>query len=164
VEGKGIAVLAVIGLIVTGSLIWIADSTLFQKKKRDRYLIPDGYAGWLCVVHGVSNGFPLPIEDGYRIVKFPSTGVVETSSEGMPGEGFKDQYYYYSKSGQLRPLDVGKEMGGGYTTTYTERPQLFEVHFWISRDARADYHKFVESVPFSLQKCGPFESYRPQSG
>lgn len=155
--------LAVIGLVVLGFLIWVADLTLFKREKRNRYLIPEGYAGWLCVVYGDTSAAPLPIEDGYRVVKFPPTGVVQTSSGSMPGKGFEDQHYYYSHGDQVHPLDNGKEMGGGYTTTDIKRPQLFEEHFWISRDARADYHKYVESAPFSLRKCGPFESYSQQS-
>ena len=38
--------------------------------KRNLYLIPEGYHGWLCTTFLAAGKPPLPVEDGYRVVKF----------------------------------------------------------------------------------------------
>jgi hypothetical protein len=95
--------------------------------KRHRYLIPEGYAGWLCVSYKVAGAADLATEDGFRIVRFPSTGVVETSFEGLPGT-YKDEFYYYSTT-ERRTLNVGREMGGGYTVAKAEMPDRYTFKF-----------------------------------
>lgn len=122
--------------------------------KRHRYLIPENFAGWLCVSYKVAGAADLPTEDGFRVVRFPSTGVVETSFEGLSGK-YKDEFYYYS-GGERRPLDVGREMGGGYTVAKAETPDRYTFKFWVSRDARADHEQYVNGKPDS---CGPFPGY-----
>src|SRR2546426_5237374 len=63
--------------------IVIAVASLGCSRPRDRYLIPDGYAGWLCISYGVSGAPGLPMEDDFRLVVFPPSGIVETSSPGL---------------------------------------------------------------------------------
>src|SRR2546425_12462112 len=121
-------------------------------RKRDRYLIPDGYAGWLCISYGVGGAPELPWDGGFRLVVFPPSGVVVTSSAGLPGEGYTDQYHYYAETTR-RTLDVSKELGGGYTEASTDRPEQFTLKFWVSRDAKADYPAYVKE---HTQQCGPF--------
>jgi hypothetical protein len=136
--------------ISIGSLFWLDAHT----PKRNRYLIPVGFAGWLCVSYKIPGAASLPIEDGFRVIRFSATGVVETSDEGLPGK-YKDELYYYAPEGRLESLGEG-EMGGGHTEAKVEIPDQYTMKFWVSRDAKADHSKYVENKP---QGCGVFPGY-----
>lgn len=133
----GIA-LGTLAALVVGIALFIDAQT----PKRNRYLIPQGYAGWLCVTYKIVGAADLPVEDGFRVVRFPATGSVETLFEGLPGK-YKDEFYYYSAA-ERQKLDVGREMGGGYTVAKAEAPDRYTFKFWVSRDARSDYEKYVQ--------------------
>lgn len=145
--GVALGTLAVIGI---GIAVFL-DAAM---PKRHRYLIPEGYAGWLCVTYKIPGTADLPTEDGFRVVRFPSTGIVETSFEGLPGK-YKDEFYYYSKA-ERRALDVGREMGGGYTVAKAEAPDRYTSKFWVSREARVDHDRYVNG---KADNCGPFPGY-----
>ncbi|MCD8548447.1 MAG: hypothetical protein LRY38_08565 [Aeromonadaceae bacterium] len=120
--------------------------------KRDRYLIPEGYAGWLCVTYSVAGAPPLKFEDGFRLVKFSPSGVVATSTEGMPGK-YKDEFWFY-EGNRLRQMNIEKEMGGGYTVAKPEDPGHFTVMFWVSQNAKAQQPLQAQG---KLNNCGPSE-------
>src|SRR5258708_427830 len=86
-----------LGLLSLSLILLLAlTSSTCQKPARraNRYLIPDGYVGWVRVDYKINDALALPIEDGYYLIKFPPTGRVQTSI-GME-EGYAlDQYYYY---------------------------------------------------------------------
>jgi hypothetical protein len=67
-----------------------------------RFLIPEGYSGWVRVEFEVSGAPPLPEEADQSVVKFPAEGKFKTSSPEQYGWA-NDSYYFYSGS-QLRPL------------------------------------------------------------
>lgn len=73
-----------------------------QNRRPDRYLIPEGYVGEVSVQYGVKGAPPLPIEDGFHLIKFPSSGILKTSNGIEYGWG-KDEYYYY-RGAKRRPL------------------------------------------------------------
>ncbi len=73
----------------------------------------------------------------------------------MPGK-YKDEFYYYSTS-ERRAFDVSREMGGGYTVAKAETPDRYTFKFWVSRDARTDYEKYVNG---KSDACGPFPGYK----
>jgi len=143
--------------LVLGIVISLA--TFGCTRPRDRYLIPEGYAGWLCIAYGVRGAADLPAEDDFRLAVFPPSGVVETSSPGLPGEGYRDQYFYYGGS-QRRALAVSKELGGGFTEASVQRPEQFTSKFWVSRDAKVDFPVYVAGKPV---ECGPFKNYQPRA-
>jgi hypothetical protein len=130
-----------------------------DRPKRNLYLIPEGYAGWLGISYGIANAPELEIESGYRVIRFSNNGFVETASLGIPGEGFEDQFYYYNGS-KRRPVDIAKELGGG--GTFQERNSVgtnrFTLQFWISRNAKADFEKYVKDKPVQY---GQFKDYVP---
>ena len=82
-----------------------------QQRQPVRYLIPEGYVGWVRIEFRVKEALALPVEDGYYICKFPPNGHVQTSSDIEYGVA-KDEYYYYSNS-NLRPLAITGWDGGG---------------------------------------------------
>ncbi len=93
---------------------------------------------------------PLEIESGYRIVKFPDSGIIETSSEAMSGE-YQDEYWFYSKEG-FRKLDTENELGGGYSVAKSEYPSRITSMFWVSKSAKIQQPIYSASNPY---QCGP---------
>ncbi|KQC06500.1 MAG: hypothetical protein APR54_07150 [Candidatus Cloacimonas sp. SDB] len=66
-----------------------------NKPKRDRFLIPDKFVGMVSVYYEVQGAEPLKMEDGYRLVVVPNSGIVRTSSEAIGGK-LHDEYWLYS--------------------------------------------------------------------
>ncbi|HYL82813.1 MAG TPA: carboxypeptidase regulatory-like domain-containing protein [Candidatus Angelobacter sp.] len=77
-----------------------------------RFLVPDGYVGWLLLNYEVKGAEPVPIEDGIQVYKFPFSGALETSSTG-PQRGAGDEYFYYSSDGALREIPADYRNGKG---------------------------------------------------
>lgn len=67
-----------------------------------RFLIPEGYTGWVRVEFEVAGAPPLPVESGQTVAKLPPTGVLSTSSPEQYGWA-EDTYYFYSQNG-IRPV------------------------------------------------------------
>lgn len=87
-------------------------SVACQKQRRpSRYLIPEGYVGWVRIDFNINGAPPLPIEDGYFLFKFPASGRIQTSSDMEYGWA-NDEHHYYS--GDTRtPLNESGWGGGG---------------------------------------------------
>jgi hypothetical protein len=62
-----------------------------------RFLIPEGYVGWVRVDFDVPTAPPLTIEKGYYIFKFPKSGRLQTSSSDSV-ESRRNQFFYYSET------------------------------------------------------------------
>ncbi len=105
----GVAGLTAIGLIAFG--VWIGVSMRQASRPPSRYLIPDGYVGWVRVEYDVSGAPPLPVEDGRFLLKFPAKPFLQTSSPERFGWA-KDEFFYYRDSTQ-RPLAQTGRGGGG---------------------------------------------------
>lgn len=71
-----------------------------------RFLIPEGYVGWIRVDFDVSNAPQLPIEDGFYIFKFPESGRLQTSSSDVV-ESRRNEFHYYSTEGSYKLKVVG---------------------------------------------------------
>ncbi|HEX5708275.1 MAG TPA: hypothetical protein VFX96_13310 [Pyrinomonadaceae bacterium] len=79
-----------------------------KQRRPSRYLIPDGFVGWVKIYYKVKDAPPLPFEDGAYLFKIPASGVLKTSSSMEYGWA-SDEYFYYSDDAR-RPL---KETGWG---------------------------------------------------
>lgn len=124
-----------------------------ERAKRERYLIPDGYSGWLCITYGVPEAQPLPMEDGFRLVKFEQSCTIVTSSAQMPGHDYYDEFYFYS--GNTRRLLRNNELGGGYTVSQEKsKTPSITYKFWVSKNVSEDYQLYVKGKDSS---CGPFK-------
>jgi len=77
-----------------------------------KFLIPEGYVGWLRVEYDVECFPPIPVEDGVRIFRFTDAKVLETSSP-MPGDAAERQYFYYAADGSERDLAADYRAGNG---------------------------------------------------
>jgi hypothetical protein len=77
-----------------------------------RYLIPDGYIGWVVVSYNEPTTPPLPVVKGEIVCKFPVGSVLRTSSALESGWA-KDEFFYYSVDGSLHRLKDTSWGGGG---------------------------------------------------
>jgi len=71
----------------------------YQRRIPDRYILPDGYTGWVKLDYIVKDAPPLPIEDGYRVVRFSADGYAETSSESL--RGWASDRFEYANGDEL---------------------------------------------------------------
>jgi len=51
----------------------------------DRWIIPEGHRGWIKIDYLVKSAPELPIQDGHRIIRFPDSGYLQTSSAQLDG-------------------------------------------------------------------------------
>jgi len=71
-----------------------------------RFLIPEGYRGWVRVEFEIPGAPALPMEAGHAVLKIPPSGSLTTSSHEQYGWA-RDSYFVYSNSG-MRPIpDTG---------------------------------------------------------
>jgi hypothetical protein len=108
-----------------------------QQKTRQpsRYLIPDGYVGWVKIIFRKSDAPALPVEDGHYLLKIPPSGSLETSSEIEYGVASGDDYFYYCGDTRRKLESTGWGGGGMVWGEYNgssgnnERTELHEGFF-----------------------------------
>jgi hypothetical protein len=93
-------------VLLTGLGLWLGMSIRNSTHRSSRFLIPEGYTGWIRIEFEVQGAPPLPMEGGQYVLKIPSDGVLRTSSTEQYGWA-KDQYYYYSAQGVRTLQDSG---------------------------------------------------------
>jgi len=84
--------------LAVGLASWIAFALRGSSRRASRFMIPDGYVGWVKVEFGVPCAPPLPMEGGKYVVRFSPSGFLKTSTPEQSSGG-RDSYYYYSDSG-----------------------------------------------------------------
>lgn len=106
----GTAVLLLCLLALTGcEAIW----TLLRDDRRpDRYLIPEGFVGWVRIDYEVDDAAKLDTEDGFNVYRIPPSGHLQTSS-GLEEGWATDEYYYLSPSGSRERIYPSVRGGGG---------------------------------------------------
>lgn len=119
-----------------------------------RFLVPDGYAGWLVLEYGVKDTEPVPTQDDVKVFRFPSNGALSTSSGG-PERGAEDQYFYYSPNGSLRPIPQDYRSGGGmiwgqYEGDRDGRPSQFG--FFVGTEEQYEKFKIRKTHPGPIPK------------
>jgi hypothetical protein len=83
-------------------VMWFTMSPRDTTPRTFRFLIPEGFSGWVRVDFEVSGAPALLSEAGQTVLKIPATGVLRTSSPEQYGWA-KDRYYFSSNAGS-RPL------------------------------------------------------------
>ncbi len=91
---------------VLGLVAWFGITAHKSTRPSSRFLIPEGYSGWVRVEFGVPGTPTLPMEMGQTIVKIRSEGVLRTSSPEQYGWA-NDSYYSYSPLATHRLRDTG---------------------------------------------------------
>jgi hypothetical protein len=132
-----------------------------QKQRRPcRYLIADGYVGWVKVYFKVKKAPPLPIEDGYYLFAFPASGVLLTSSDLEEGWA-RDQYFYYAGTTRHPLASTGWDGGGVIWAEYTGQggdvppgaSSVYEGMFVGTEAEYKDYGRYVnDSEPGPLDR------------
>jgi hypothetical protein len=91
-----------------------------QERRPNRYLIPEGYVGWVKVYFNVKDAPELSIEDGRYLLKFPLSGILKTSSDIEFGWA-EDEYFYYAgderHSLKITGWGEGGMVWGGYNSS-----------------------------------------------
>ena len=95
--------------LLTGCVVWLDVSARHSIRSSSRFLIREGYTGWVRIEFEVQGAPPLPMEGGEYILTIPADGVLRTSSAERYGWA-KDHYYYYSAEG-LRSLPDSGQAG-----------------------------------------------------
>ncbi len=105
----GLGGLTAAALVTFG--LWMGLGAGHGRRPSSRYLIPDGYVGWVRVEYNVGGAPPLPMEGGRFIFRFLPSAFLQTSSPEHFGWA-KDEFFYY-RDGSLRPLPQTGRGGGG---------------------------------------------------
>jgi len=88
-------------VLLTGLALWLNVSARNSTRHSSRFLIPEGYTGWIRAEFEVQGAPPLPMEDGEYVLKIPANGVLRTSSREQ--YGWAKDHYYYESAGGVRP-------------------------------------------------------------
>jgi hypothetical protein len=95
-----------------------------------KFLIPEGYAGWLRVEYDVECFPPIPVVDGVRILRFARANVLETSSP-ITEDAAERQYFYYAADGSERNLAADYRNGNGMIWQETPGSRGGKVRMFI---------------------------------
>ena len=94
--------IGVLTLALLIAALWLGVSGRKSTHRSSRFLIPEGYTGWIRIEFEVQGAPPLPMEGGQYVIKIPASGTLQTSSPEQYGWA-DDRYDYYSAQG-TRPL------------------------------------------------------------
>ncbi|MFZ0293492.1 MAG: hypothetical protein WAL52_07790 [Candidatus Sulfotelmatobacter sp.] len=101
----------VVGILVLAPLIafaiWLGFGARHESLRSSRFLIPEGYTGWVRVEFEVPGAPPLPMDHGEYTIEIPSGGILRTSSAEQYGWA-RDRYYYYSGQNARSLSDSGE--------------------------------------------------------
>lgn len=112
-----------------------------------RYLIPEGYVGWVRVDFNVKDAPALPTKGGYPTLKIPLSGRLQTSSDDDFGVLYGAFYYFSDEKKYRLPINTaddscmiwGHFQGPVWTAETTDRPRKFRYFFVGPRD---EYYKY----------------------
>jgi len=144
---KTIFITLIIIVVSYIGIMWYA----FHPREGKKYFFPEGYRGWVCVTYKKEGAPPLKIEGDSFILKFPESGIIDTSSKPTivsNPEGYYvptySEYYYYSDEKSRIAKEIA--MGGGFTSQ-NEGSDEFTSYFWIStkENLEDDYEKYVKN-------------------
>ncbi len=82
--------------------IFLIGFWLSLKRTNRRYIIPEGYSGWVTIRYNYPDAAPLPKFDEYWELHIPDSGYLYTSSPLEKGWG-KDEFFWNGPSG-MRPI------------------------------------------------------------
>ena len=127
-------------IVVLSGVILISATCQQGNRRPCRYLIPDGYVGWVRIDFKVENEEPLGVEDDHYLYVFPESGHVKTSTDIEYGWA-TDEFYYYSDTSRTRLESTGWGGGGmiwgaanGWSGfTYEERTATYQ-HFFVGTE------------------------------
>lgn len=87
--------------------LWLGWTGEHSSLRSSRFLIPEGYTGWIRVEFEVQGAPPLSTEGAEYVLRIPADGILRTSSPEQYGWA-RDHYYYYSAEGVHPIPDSGE--------------------------------------------------------
>jgi hypothetical protein len=96
-----IVVAALTLVLLIGIALWLGANAHLTHRS-SRFLIPEGYTGWVRVEFEVPGAPPLPQEAGQYVFKIPTDGILRTSSPEQ--YGWAEDHYFYRSSQGMQPL------------------------------------------------------------
>ncbi len=115
-----------------------------EKRHPMRYLIPDGYVGWVQVTWGVKGEAEFPVEEGFYLVQFGPDGRVKYSTQFETGWA-TDEYFYVSPDGKRRQIRNTPWGGGGkiWAGSHSNEDADGRVRerFFVGSEAELEVHK-----------------------
>jgi len=105
--GAGICTFA----LLLGVAVWLTIDARHSIRRASRFLIPEGYVGWVRVEFQVSGAPVLPVEGGEYLFEVSRSGLLRTSSAEEFGWA-KDHFFYYSEKGTRTLQETGPGAGG----------------------------------------------------
>jgi hypothetical protein len=117
-----------------------------------KFLIPDGYVGWLRVEHDVECASAVPVESGITIFRFTGTHVLETSSP-MPDKAAERRYFYYLADGSERDLAADYRNGNGMIWRETPGSRGGEMRMFMFFVGSEEQSKSQRLPPFPVPVC-----------
>src|SRR6185503_21241714 len=88
-----------------------------SSRRPSRFLIPQGYVGWVQVDFGVKGAPPAQTDEGFHLFKFSADGRIVTSSDIEFGKAM-NEYYCYADD-RRQKLSLGEEDRGGMIWAHT---------------------------------------------
>ncbi len=101
----GSAVIGILAVLLLGGYIAYAN---IWKSPGLRYEFSDGFRGWVVIQYGDPRGEPLPVREGFYILRIPPSGCFRTATPQLDGLR-KIVYQHVTQDGQRREIIEDKE-------------------------------------------------------
>ena len=119
---------------------------LHNLPKEVRYLIPEGYVGWI-VIHYMMPRYPeIPTdENGLKIIKIPASGEFKTSFNPTISGGSEGRYgseYFFYLDGEIKevPIELIDWRGNQGRVNENGRYYEFRTHLWVGTQEQYAQH------------------------
>jgi len=117
--------------------------------RQSKFLVPEGYIGWVLLDYEVKDAEPVSTENGLEVFRFPANGILETSSTG-PQRGAEDTYLYYTKNGSVREITTDYRSGKGMIWGQhegTRNGTLSQFGFFVGTEQQYKKYQMRETRP-----------------
>lgn len=108
-----------------------------------RFLIPEGYVGWIRVDFNIKDAPPLPAEGDHLVFKIPVSGYLRTPAKYMCG--WPQDYYYYSGDSR-RQLDPKQMIRWNGFASGAEPDFNKEIADYIFIGTEAEFERYRRST------------------
>jgi hypothetical protein len=108
-----------------------------------RFLIPEGYVGWIRVDFNIKDATPLPIEGDHLVFTIPESGYFRTPAKYMCG--WPQDYYYYSGNSR-KPIDSQTMIRWNGFASGAEPDVNKEIADYIFIGTEAEFERYRHST------------------
>ncbi|HEX8136060.1 MAG TPA: hypothetical protein VF544_00575 [Pyrinomonadaceae bacterium] len=116
-------------LLLSLSLLAISIPSAGHQENRKhpyRYLVPEGYVGWVRVDFNVKEGTTPTVEDGFYMLKIPASGRLQTTIDDDEKLFLENEYYYFCGDSKKR-LEVDQSQTTCMIRGNFQGPNAFTV-------------------------------------